>query len=227
MSGEFAGGIADKLPSLARTYGVSAHLCRVILVESGKSIMAGSSRSFIDKAGKALRDLRVEVRTNAKIATVDTEGLTLEGGTRLEAGVVVWAGGVKSASLAAGSDFATDRDGRVRVDQFLQALHHPEIYVAGDMASLIDARSGQSLPATAQVALNEGDAIAHNLDAQFRDEPLQPFAFFNKGYVVSVGNRNGAADLPGGVTIGGRLAHILKDGIEWDYRKSVSRGARG
>jgi NADH:ubiquinone reductase (H+-translocating) len=224
---EFAGGIAEKLPSLARTYGVPAHLCRVILVEAGTSIMVGSSRSLIEKAGKALHDLQVEVRTNAKIAAVDGGGLTLEDGTGVSAGVIVWAGGVKSAALEAGSDLVTGKDGRVQVDQFLRALHHPEIYVAGDMASLLDHRSGQSLPATAQVALNEGDAISHNLAAQYQGQPLQPFAFFNKGYVVSVGNRNGAADLPGGVTIGGRLAHILKDGIEWDYRKSVARGARG
>ena len=51
------------------------------------------------------------------------------------------------------------------------------------------------------------------------------FTFRDKGFVVSVGTRRGVADIAG-ITTGGRLAHGLKDAIEWEYRQSV-RHLRG
>jgi NADH dehydrogenase FAD-containing subunit len=38
--------------------------------------------------------------------------------------------------------------------------------------------------------------------------------------VVSVGHHCGVAELAG-IASGGRLAHLLKDAIEWEYRQSV------
>jgi NADH dehydrogenase FAD-containing subunit len=49
---------------------------------------------------------------------------------------------------------------------------------------------------------------------------LRPFTFHDKGFVVSVGGRKGVAEIAG-LTIGGRLAHALKDAIEWEYRQSI------
>jgi NADH dehydrogenase FAD-containing subunit len=40
------------------------------------------------------------------------------------------------------------------------------------------------------------------------------------GVFVSVGTSRGVADIAG-ITTGGRLAHLLKDAIEWEYRQSV------
>jgi len=54
---------------------------------------------------------------------------------------------------------------------------------------------------------------------------LEAFTFHDKGFVVSVGTRRGVADIAG-ITSGGRLAHLLKDAIEWEYRQSV-RHLRG
>jgi NADH:quinone reductase (non-electrogenic) len=41
-----------------------------------------------------------------------------------------------------------------------------------------------------------------------------------KGSSSRVGARRGVADIAG-ITTGGRLAHLLKDAIEWEYRESV------
>ena len=77
----------------------------------------------------------------------------------------------------------------------------------------------------AQVALEEGETVARNLDAELRGSPPEAFTFHGKGFVVSVGTRRGVAEIAG-VTSGGRLAHLLEDAIEWEYRQSV-RHLRG
>jgi NADH dehydrogenase len=222
---ELAGELAEMLPEEASRYGLAPDRPAVWLVEAGPTILAGSSRELIDKASGILSDLGVQVRTNAAIAAATEEGFRLKDGQLVEGGAFVWAGGVKAPDLVADSGLPTGHNGRVKVDQYLRVLDHPEIYAAGDLASVVDLRSGHVLPPLAQVALEEGETLAGNLDAELDGQPLEAFTFHDKGFVVSVGVRRGVADIAA-ITSGGRLAHLLKDAIEWEYRQSV-RHLRG
>jgi len=134
--------------------------------------------------------------------------------------VFVWAGGVKAPELVADSALPTGHNGRVKVDQYLRVLDRPEIYVAGDLASVTNPRTGHVLPPLAQVALEEGETVARNVEAEQNGRPLEAFSFHDKGFVVSVGTSRGVADIAG-LTTGGHLAHLLKDAIEWEYRQTV------
>src|SRR5215469_10781262 len=222
---ELAGELAEVLPEVASRHGLAPGRPAVLLVEAGPTILAGSSPQLIVKATRILGDPGVQVRTNAAIAAATEEGFRLADGGLVEGGVFVWAGGVKAPELAADSELPTGHNGRVKVDQYLRVLDHPDIYVAGDLASVTDPRTGHVLPPLAQVALEEGETVARNLDAEIKGRPREAFTFHDKGFVVSVGTRRGVADIAG-ITTGGRLAHLLKDAIEWEYRQSV-RHLRG
>jgi NADH:ubiquinone reductase (H+-translocating) len=217
---ELAGELAEMLPEVARRHGLAPARPAVLLVEAGPAILAGSSPQLIDKAARILSDLGVQVRTNAAIAAATEEGFRLTDGQLVQGGVFVWAGGVKAPELVADSGLPAGHNGRVKVDQYLRVLDHPDIYAAGDLASVTDPRTGHVLPPLAQVALEEGETVARNLDAELKGRPLEAFTFHDKGFVVSVGTRRGVADIAG-ITTGGRLAHLLKDAIEWEYRQSV------
>ena len=218
---ELAGELAEMLPEVARAHGLTPDRPAVLLVEAGPTILAGSSPQLIDNATRILSDLGVQVRTNAIVAAATEECFRLKGGQLVEGGVFVWAGGVKAPELVVGSGLPIGHNGRVKVDRYLRVLDHPEVYVAGDLASVVDPRSGHVLPPLAQVALEEGETVARNLDAELEGRPLEAFTFHDKGFVVSVGTRRGVADIAG-ITSGGRLAHLLKDLIEWEYRQSVT-----
>jgi NADH dehydrogenase len=222
---ELAGELAEVLPEAAKGHGLASDRPTVQLVEAGPTILAGSSPQLIDKATRILSDLGVQVRTNAAIAAATEEGFRLTDGQLVQGGVFVWAGGVKAPELVADSELPTGHNGRVKVDRYLRVLDHPDIYAAGDLASVTDPRTGHVLPPLAQVALEEGETVARNLDAELRGRPLEAFSFHDKGFVVSVGTRRGVADIAG-ITTGGHLAHLLKDAIEWEYRQSV-RHLRG
>ena len=218
---ELAGELAEMLPEVATSHGLASDRPAVLLVEAGPTILAGSSPQLIDNATRILSDLGVQVRTNAVVAAATEEGFRLKGGQLVEGGVFVWAGGVKAPELVVGSGLPIGHNGRVKVDRYLRVLDHPEVYVAGDLASVVDPRSGHVLPPLAQVALEEGETVARNLDAELEGRPLEAFTFHDKGFVVSVGTRRGVADIAG-ITSSGRLAHLLKDIIEWEYRQSVT-----
>jgi NADH:ubiquinone reductase (H+-translocating) len=138
----------------------------------------------------------------------------------VEGGVFAWAGGLKAPELVADSGLPAGQHGRVKVDQYLRVLDHPEIYAAGDLASVTGPRTGHVLPPLAQVALDEGETAARNLDADLNGRPLEAFTFHDKGFAVSAGTRRGADGIAGATT-GGHLAHLLKDTIEWEYRQTV------
>jgi NADH:ubiquinone reductase (H+-translocating) len=218
---ELAGQLAETLPQVAGGHGLAPDRPVVQLVEAGPTILAGSSPQLISKASGILSDLGVQVRTNAAIAAATEEGFRLTDGQLVEGGVFVWAGGVKAPDLVADSGLPTGHNGRVKVDQYLRVLDHPDIYVAGDLASVTDPHTGHVLPPLAQVALEEGETVARNLAAELEGKPLEAFTFHDRGFVVSVGTRRGVADIAG-ITTGGRLAHLLKDAIEWEYRQSVT-----
>ena len=222
---ELAGELAEMLPQEAGQHGLAADRPAVQLVEAGPTLLAGSSPQLIGKATRILADLGVHVRTSAKIAAATEDGFRLEDGQLVEGGVFVWAGGLKAPEIVADSGLPAGHNGRVKVDRHLRVLDRHDVYVAGDLASVVDPDSGHVLPPLAQVALEEGETVARNLDAELRGKPLETFTFHDKGFVVSVGNRRGVADIAG-ITTGGRLAHLLKDAIEWEYRQSV-RHLRG
>jgi NADH dehydrogenase len=217
---ELAGELAEMLPKEASRRGLAPDRPAVRLVEAGPTILAGSSPQLIDKAGRILADLGVQVLTNGTIAAATQDGFRLKDGQLVEGGVFVWAGGLKAPELVADSGLPTGHNGHLKVDRFLRVLDHPDIYAAGDLASVTDPRTGHVLPSLAQVALDEGETVARNLDAELKGKPLQAFTFHDKGLVVSVGTRRGVADIAG-ITSGGRMTHLLKDAIEWEYRQSV------
>ena len=217
---ELAGELAEVLPKVASGHGLAPDRPAVQLVEAGPAILAGSSPQLIAKAAKILADLGVQVRTNATIAAATADGFRLTDGQLVEGGVFVWAGGVKAPGLVADSGLPAGHNGRVKVDRYLRVLDRPDIYAAGDLASVTDPRTGHVLPPLAQAALEEGETVARNLEAELNGTPLEAFTFHDKGFVVSVGTRRAVADIAG-ITTGGRLAHLLKNAIEWEYRQSV------
>ena len=186
---ELACELAEILPEVASRHGLATGQPAVQLIEAGPAILAGSSPQLIGKAARILSELGVQVRANAVIAAATEEGFRLTDGQLVEGGVFVWAGGVKAPELVADSGLPTGHNGRVKVDRYLRVLDRQEIYVAGDLASVTDPRTGHVLPPLAQVALEEGETVARNLDAEREGRPLEAFTFHDKGFVVSVGTR--------------------------------------
>src|SRR5262249_39970450 len=90
----------------------------------------------------------------------------------------------------------------------------------GDSALLLDKTTGRPLPPTADIALRSGETAALALTATLQgrkpERVLRPIT----RNVISVGRRNGAADLLG-VKLKGRLALTIKDLIEWEDRQSI------
>ena len=210
--------------NLISAYGSSdlpQRLC-LTLIESGPRLLPAFPEKVSRAAARTLSDLAVEVRTDAMVTGADTDGFTLKDGSRVPAGLKVWAAGVKAPDVLAelhGLD--RSRSGQLVIGRDLRTTRDPSIVALGDCASLIESEGGRSVPATAQAARQMAQHLAHHLGRALARggtvaDVLPPFRYVEKGAIVSLADFNGWGTL-GRYTFGGgrlnglsaRLTHDL------------------
>ena len=178
---------------------------RVLLVEAGPRVLATFPEQLSARSQRDLEQLGVEVRTNARVTDIDAQGATVAGDP-IHARTVIWAAGVAASPLARSLGAPLDRAGRVEVNPDLSIPNAPEVFVAGDLAAVKD-KHGQPVPGVAPAAMQEGRAAAKNVRRQLEGNPTEPFAYFDKGSLATIGRARAVADIHG-FKLGGFLAWL-------------------
>jgi NADPH-dependent 2,4-dienoyl-CoA reductase/sulfur reductase-like enzyme/nitrite reductase/ring-hydroxylating ferredoxin subunit len=126
----------------------------------------------------------VAFRLGQRAAAIDAEAVTLAGGERLPAGLVVIGVGVRPAlALAEGAGLAVG--GGVLVDEYLQTSA-PGIYAVGDIASWPDPHTGERLRVEHWVvAERQGQTAAANILGRRERFDAAPF-FWSQHYDVQI-----------------------------------------
>ena len=174
---------------------VDTSRARIVLIEASPSILATFPESLRAAARRSLERLGVEVREGIAVTTVDSRGVTMANGERLDAGTVVWAAGVAASPLVATLGVARDRVGRALVEPDLSILGHPEVFVVGDAAAFLH-QGGTPLPGVAQTAMQGAAHAAGNIIRLMQGQPTRPFVYKNLGNMAIVGRGSAVADLP-------------------------------
>jgi NADH dehydrogenase len=167
---------------------------RVILVEAGPRVLSSFPDSLSESARKHLLRLGVDVRTGGAITGIDEEGVDI-GGRRLAARTVVWAAGVAASPLGKALGGAVDRAGRVLVEPDLSLPGHPEIFVAGDLASL--QQDGKPVPGVAPAAKQMGAHVGRAVRARLRGQAAPVFRYADYGNLATIGRMAAVVDLRG------------------------------
>jgi len=128
----------------------------------------------------------------------------------IAARTVLWAAGVEASPLghilAERAGAALDRAGRVMVEPDLTIAGHPEIMVIGDLANFSH-QTGKPLPGVAPVAMQQGRYAARLVIARLAGDAVQPFHYFDKGSLATIGRAAAVADF-GRIHIAGYLAWL-------------------
>lgn len=165
---------------------------KVVLLEASDRILAPFSPDLQASALKKLVKLGVDVQLHAAVTTVSTSEVQLNSGAVIPSYTVIWAAGVKAATLAAQLGLPTARGGRVKVEPTLQVADYPEVFVVGDMAYLEDAQ-GNPYPMVAPVAMQQGTQAGKNILALVAGASLKPFAYFDRGSMAVIGRKAAVA----------------------------------
>lgn len=204
---EMAGAISEiARHTLVRDFRhIDSAQARVILLDATQRVLPAFAPVLSESALHQLEHIGVEVRLGKVVGEVDAGGVTLKSGERIPAKTVVWAAGNTASPLAASLGVPLDRQGRAIVQPDLSIPGHPEIFAIGDMAHF--ATKTGPLPGLSPVAIQQGTHAARNIRALLAGGWTEPFEYFDKGTMATIGRHSAVADFAG-LKFGGFLAWL-------------------
>jgi NADH dehydrogenase len=158
-------------------------------------VLSTFPESLSARALTQLEALGVEVITGTPVNAIGADGYVL-GDAVVRARTVIWAAGVAASPLGALLDAPRDRAGRVQVDADLSVPGHPDIFVAGDLASV--QQDGRPVPGVAPAAKQMGAHVAkvirerlrggaRNTVAEDATSASMPFRYRDFGNLATIG----------------------------------------
>jgi NADH dehydrogenase len=172
---------------------IDSRKARVLLIEAGPRVLSTFTEDLSAKARAQLEKLGVEVLAGAPVTEIGADFL-VAGGQRIAAQTILWAAGVAASTLGQQLGTELDRAGRVRVQPDLSLAAHPEIFVAGDLASV--QHDGKPVPGVAPAAKQMGAAAARNILARLSGRATAPFRYRDWGALATIGRHSAVAQLP-------------------------------
>ena len=204
---ELAGALAEiSRRVLARDFRrIDPRRARIILIEGTARVLPAMTPESSASARRQLERLGVEVTTSTMVAGIDDRGVMHVGG-RIPTRTVIWAAGVAASPLGKSLGVPLDRAGRVIVNPDLSVPGAPDVFVIGDLASILKA-DGKSVPGLAPAAMQEGRHAARNVVHAIRGESSEPFGYIDKGTLATIGRGAAVAEI-GRLRLGGFVAWI-------------------
>ena len=155
------------------------------LVEGSGSLLSAMGEKSGRKAMQYLRELECEVCLNTTVRQYGEDKMLLFGDGREEyCETVVWTAGVRGVPLPGFDPSVPGRNGRILVDRRMCVEGMTDVYAIGDIAEMRCEEYPKGHPQVAQVAIQMGRTLAHNLN---EPEKAQDFRYRDKGSMATVG----------------------------------------
>ena len=210
---ETAGALSDLFYNLLpRDYHqLATQKARIIIVDRGKEVLAPFKDNLRAYAKEELERRRVEVRLGEAVAEVGPTFVRLNSGEKIKAHTLIWAAGVRANPLADVLGVPQGHGGRIKVDADLSVPDHPEIFVAGDIGEVTS--DGKVLPQLGSVAMQSGEHVGRQIARGLQGNPGQPFKYWDKGFMATIGRGAAVVELPNKGTLHGPLAYFAWLGV--------------
>ena len=191
---EVAGAIAGiARQALAKDFkAIDTTKARVILFEGSEQVLGTFSPDLSASAKRQLEETGVEVKLKCLVTEIEP-GRVKVNGEWIECEVVVWATGVAASPLGKMLGAETDRAGRVVVNRDLTIGHHKNVFVIGDMVSLLQ-ENGKPVPGVAPAAMQMADLTAENISRSLKNESFKEFKYWDKGSMATIGKSKAIAE---------------------------------
>jgi NADH:ubiquinone reductase (H+-translocating) len=185
---EMAGAIAEVArQSLAKDFRhIDPKTARIVLVEAGPHVMPTFPEKLSNYVVRTLTRKGVEVMTATRVVRCDARWVDLEHG-RIDAATIIWAAGVMASPAANWLDAEHDRSGRVKVDADLSVPGHPQVFVIGDTAAVVDQ---PHIPGIAPAAKQMGRYVGRVIAARVAGRTAPPpFRYRHLGDLAAIGRQ--------------------------------------
>jgi pyridine nucleotide-disulfide oxidoreductase family protein len=164
-----------------------------------------------------MRGMGVDFRPGMPVSAIEPGPLVVAGAARQEFDLVLLATGATPLPWLKSSGLERDERGFVLVGDTLQSASHPEVFAAGDCASLL----GIALPKSGVYAVRQGEALAQTLRNLVAGAAPATFRPQRRALMLlSCGGREAIAQW-GGVTARGAWVWRWKNRVDGNWMKRL------
>lgn len=217
---ELVGELADKLPELAAKHGVDKNAIQLLNVEAAPMILPGFDEQLVSFAKQSLEARGVKFIIGQPVVQVEPGKVHLKNGDVIETDTMIWTGGVRGNQVVIDAGFETEPRGRAKVDEYLRAVGHEDVWIIGD-ACFVLSPNGRPYPPTAQISTQMGENAAVNVYATMKHIRLDKFNPVLLGAVASLGRKDAIGSLGKNVRAKGWLAYRVKDASKLRYLAKI------
>jgi len=164
-----------------------------------------------------LKKMGVDLRPGMAVTAIEPGLQVIAGPTRQEFDVAILTTGATPQAWPRGSGLACDERGFVLVSDTLQSVSHPEVFAAGDCATL---QSGPA-PKSGVYALRQGETLALTFRNLAQDQPAVHYQPQRHALLILTCGRRYAIAQRAGWTAQGRWVWWLKNYIDRRWIKSL------
>jgi len=201
---EVAGALADFLAlEMKEDYpDLPIERAQVHLYEAGPRLLGAFKPRLQEYAMRWFDKRGVRVHLGEGVVEVEPTRVHLKSGEVVPAHTLVWGAGLQPSPVAASLGIELTK-GRAPVRPELSLRDHPEVFVAGDLAIVVNPRTMQPLPQLGSVAQQAGRHAGLNIARLINGERPEPFVYRDRGTMGAIGRGAAVAELPLGITMTG------------------------
>lgn len=207
---ELAGSLAEFRNHILKKDYPTLNNCemRVVVVEGKPKVLGVMSEKSSTAAQSYLEEMGVIIHNNVHVKSFDGELLTIDDGTQIRTRNVLWAAGVIGTFPAGIGPENVVKGNRIQTDEINRVKGYKNIFAIGDVAAVITTENPNGHPGVAQVAIQQGKQLAHNITAIIEGKETRPFVYNDRGSMSTVGRNKAVADI-GKLKFSGFFAWIL------------------
>jgi len=167
---ELALSTQHRLRSLLREHADDVARLHYEILTDGPEILPTHNAGVRRRFARVLEERGIHVQRTSKVVSVEQHGVQTESGDFRAADAVLWVTSAGAPEWPRDSGLAVDDEGFIQVDRQLRSVSHPEVFAAGDIASLPDSR-----PKSGVFAVRQGPVLTENLRRSVAGRPLKTY----------------------------------------------------
>ncbi|MCI1880968.1 MAG: NAD(P)/FAD-dependent oxidoreductase [Sporolactobacillus sp.] len=192
-----------------------------VLVEALPTILNLFDRKSAAKAENYLLDHGVKIMKSTAITEIDADRVVFRSGQSLPTATLIWTAGIQANALSRDFGMTNGPHGRLKVNQYMQAVGLDHVYVAGDCSWF--ERCGKPTPQIVEAAEQTAGTAAQNIIASIDGGQKVAFHGHYHGIVVSIGSKYAVANLMG-LHLSGPIAAFMKRCVNLYYFICIRSG---
>ncbi|HAP95088.1 NAD(P)/FAD-dependent oxidoreductase [Epilithonimonas hominis] len=183
--------IAKDYPELKGSSG------EIYLVDGLNSVLSPMSENSQQYAYDKLIEMGVKIRLNSMVTDFKNDVVHFANGDKIETKNLIWTAGVTAIIFKGIPPEAYGKGKRLIVDAFNKVIGQEDIFAIGDTCiQTTDTAFPQGHPQVAQVAIQQGQNLAHNWIKTLKSKSSIPFKYHDKGSMAIIGRNKAVAEFP-------------------------------